>query len=81
MATLLFLGQLSDVSHTLEVDIPNNVTTTDELTSWLGENNPSLRVALERPGKRVAVNKTFIVSSCPINNTDEIAYMSPLSGG
>ena len=81
MATVLFFGRLSDVSEALNVDLPAFVTTTGELMVWLEAQNAGLKTALERGGNRIAVNKVIIENDVVITNTDEIAFMSPLSGG
>lgn len=81
MATILFFGRLSDASRNLKMNLPESVKTTDHLVAWLGDNNAALKTQLENPGNRIAVNKEIIKQAVPVSDTDEIAFMSPLSGG
>lgn len=81
MATILFFGRLSESSDTITSALPEHVKTTDDVIAWLGENNYALKATLATPGNRIAVNKTIISNSTPISDADEIAFMSPLSGG
>ena len=81
MIEILFFGRLGDVSETLRMDLPDGVSDTDNLTTWLSEQNSVLAIELVKAGNRVAVNKTIITENTPLKNGDEIAFMSPLSGG
>ena len=81
MIAVLFFGRLGDASETLRIELPANVKDVDGLTTWLSEQNPALGIELAKAGNRVAVNKTIISENTPLKDGDEIAYMSPLSGG
>ncbi|MEP3889859.1 MAG: MoaD/ThiS family protein [Hellea sp.] len=81
MIDILFFGRLGDVSERLHIEIPQGLTDTDGLSSWLSEQNVALGIELGKVGNRIALNKTIITASSPLNDGDEIAYMSPLSGG
>jgi len=81
MIEILFFGRLGDVSETLRIELPQGVSDTQGLTGWLSAQNPVLGHELEKAGNRVAVNKTIIGQNTPLKDGDEIAYMSPLSGG
>ena len=81
MIEILFFGRLGDASQTLRVELVEGVSDTDGLTAWLSAQNSALAVELEKAGKRIAVNKTIITDKVPLKDGDEIAYMSPLSGG
>ena len=81
MIEILFFGRLGDASETLRLDLSDGVSDTDGLTAWLSEQNSALAVELAKAGNRVAVNKAFISENTPLKKGDEIAYMSPLSGG
>ena len=80
MITVLFFGRLGDASETLRIELPANVKDVDALTTWLSEQNPTLEIELEKAGNRTAVNKVIISENTLLNEGDEIAYMSPLSG-
>ena len=81
MIEILFFGRLGDASKTLRADLPAGVSDTDGLTKWLSEQNSALGSELEKAGNRIAVNKTIISENSAVKEGDEIAYMSPLSGG
>ena len=81
MIEILFFGRLGDASETLRLDLPDGVGDTDTLTTWLSEQNSALGVELKKAGNRIVVNKAIISENTAIKTGDEIAYMSPLSGG
>ena len=81
MIEILFFGQLGDASETLRLELPQGVRDTDGLTRWLSAENAMLGTELAKAGNRIALNKTIISENTPLKNGDEIAYMSPLSGG
>lgn len=81
MIEILFFGRLGDASETLRLKLPQGVSDTEGLTAWLSEQNEGLGTELEKAGNRIAVNKTIISENAPLKDGDEIAYMSPLSGG
>ena len=81
MIDILFFGRLGDVSETLRIETPQGLIDTDGLTSWLSKQNLALGSELAKAGNRIAVNKIIITENSPVNDGDEIAYMSPLSGG
>ena len=81
MIEILFFGRLGDASETLRLDLPAGVSDTDCLTQWLSEENPALGTELAKTGNRIALNKVIISENASLKKGDEIAYMSPLSGG
>jgi len=81
MIEILFFGRLGDASETLRVELPVGVKDTNGLTKWLSDQNSALASELSKAGNRIALNKTIISENTSLKNGDEIAYMSPLSGG
>ena len=81
MASFLFFGRFSDLSHELTIDIPEKILTTDDLFPWLDKQVPGLLELLSTPGSRVAVNQAVVSGVTSVSNDDEIAFMSALSGG
>lgn len=81
MAKFLFFGRFSDLSGDLSLDLPDTVQSSDDLIPWLDAHVAGVVEMLARPGSRVAINKELIVDNSPISNSDEIAFMSALSGG
>ena len=81
MIEILFFGRLGDASETLRLELPQGVSDTHGLTRWLSAENEMLGIELAKAGNRIALNKTIISENTPLKDGDEIAYMSPLSGG
>ncbi len=78
---ILFFGRLGDVSPNISAALPDGVSDTDSLKTWLSKNNEALATELSKTGNRIAVNKTIVNENTVLSNTDEVAFMSPLSGG
>lgn len=78
---ILFFGRLGDASANMSCSLPKGVSDTDSLSSWLSERNATLAAELAKAGNRIAVNKTIVTQNTPLNDSDEVAFMSPLSGG
>ena len=79
MANILFFGRLRDEvgSSILTAELPDGVRDAGGLRSWLGRDHP----ALLDPSVRMAVNATFCAADAPVAEGDEIAFLSPMSGG
>ncbi|MBL8542596.1 MAG: MoaD/ThiS family protein [Hyphomonadaceae bacterium] len=84
MTKILFFGRLRDAAGLAELSccLPQSLRTVAEVRQWLGARDPNLGQALAAPGVRVAVDQTFCASeqACAAG-AQEIAFMSPLSGG
>jgi molybdopterin synthase sulfur carrier subunit len=84
MTRLLFFGRLRDVAGCAELTCqpPGDVVSVADVRAWLAGRDPELGKALNAPGVRVAVNHAFCVSDGEsARGAEEIAFMSPLSGG
>jgi len=81
MAKLLFFGRFSDISGPRDMPLPDGVNDSDVLIAWLSDGDAALAAQFARAGNRVAVNKVMIQEAVPITDSDEIAFMSALSGG
>ncbi len=83
MTRILFFGRIGDLAGCTEMrcEMPAEINTLAALRAWLIEREPPLAEALMSPSVRVAVNQMFSPHDGPIRNADEIAFMSPLSGG
>jgi len=62
-------------------ELPQAVKTAADLQLWLENENAELRPALMAKGNRISVNQLFVEKDALIKDGDEIAFMSPLSGG
>ena len=81
MTTLLFFGKLSDIVSNRTITLPDAVKDTQALVKWLGREDALLGEALAEKGISIAVNAEMVRGAHPIRNGDEIAFMSPVSGG
>ena len=79
MTELLFFGRLRDSvgASALRVDLPPDVGDTESLRAWLGNAHP----ALNDPTVRIAVNARLQPDGACISESDEIAFLPPMSGG
>lgn len=82
MVQLLYFGRLSDLAGRSEeaLTLPETVTTTSELRSWLDLRFESEGALLE-PTVRLAVNNEIVFDPHPVTKGDEIAFMPPVGGG
>lgn len=78
---ILFFGRLSEVAQNMSIDKPDGVSDIEGLKLWLSGQDEALSSALARAGNRVAVNKVMTTGNVPLGHEDEVAFMSPLSGG
>ena len=78
---ILFFGRLGDAAQNISAVKPDSVVDTDSLVKWLSDKYEGLDQELAKAGNRIAVNKTIITHNTPLNDNDEVAFMSPLSGG
>ena len=78
---ILFFGRLGDFAQTISGPRPEGVKDTDGLVAWLSRNNEGLANELVKTGNRIAVNKVIIPDNTSLTDNDEVAFMSPLSGG
>ena len=83
MARLLFFGRLRDVAGAaqLEVSLPSSVRDVAGVRAWLAARDDALGSALAEPGVRVAVDRSFADDGALVRGAQEVAFMSPLSGG
>jgi len=81
MIKILFFGRLSDLAKPMSCELPQAVKTAADLQLWLEKENAPLRPALSVKGNRISVNHIFVEKDALIKDGDEIAFMSPLSGG
>lgn len=81
MARLLFFGKFSDVAENGEVTLPEHVTDTEALIGWLGETHEGFAALWKTSGTMLVLNHQTISQPKPIKPSDEIAFLSALSGG
>jgi sulfur-carrier protein len=64
------------------VDLPNDVTTINELLDWLTSRGENYASAINN-GKtvRIAVNQSYAPEDKSISNDDEVALFPPVTGG
>lgn len=86
MLKILFFGQLKDIIKTesLELDIIQSgkqLNTVAKLRSLLQEKGDDWNVYLAYGKALVAVNQEMTSDDVAINDTDEIAFFPPVTGG
>ncbi len=62
-------------------DVPDSATTLADLLAWLRLRGDNWEHELIDGRIRCAINKEFAVWSAKINERDEVAIFSPISGG
>ena len=78
MLKLRFFGRLRDaIGSELNVEVPRNVTDSEQLRAWLGREHPALLDA----AVRIALDDRILVNATPIDGAREIAFLPPVSGG
>ena len=73
---LLSFGKLSHLALD-DVEIPADITNSDFLRRFVGEQWPELN----DPDVRIAVNQTLVHDVVKLSPGDEIAFLPPMSGG
>ena len=83
MTKILFFGPIRDAAGCaeMEVELPAGVDTLARLRDWLGARDAHLGQAIRSHTIRVAVDQAFVAHDAALERPEEIAFMSPLSGG
>ncbi len=63
------------------VDVPAGLATLAELLAWLRSRGETWAHELAESRIRCAINQEFCGAAASINESDEIAIFSPISGG
>ena len=81
---LVFLGRFRDIAapHLSDLAWPREVNNLSALKDWLAKTEPALAQALAGARTQYAVNQIIVRDSGhPIGDSDEIAFLPPMSGG
>jgi molybdopterin synthase sulfur carrier subunit len=81
---LVFLGRFRDIAgpHISDLSLPCDVNTLSALTDWLAKTQPALSQALAGARTQYAVNQVIVRDPAhPLHDSDEIAFLPPMSGG
>ena len=81
---LVFLGRFREIAgaHTSDMAIPCEVKTLSGLKDFLARAHPALAEALAATRTQYAVNQVIVRDpGHPIHDSDEIAFLPPMSGG
>ncbi|MFT3728204.1 MAG: MoaD/ThiS family protein [Terricaulis sp.] len=84
MTRVLFFGRVSDAAGCgeMKADVPKDVRTVGALRRWLASRDDTLAAIILAPSVRAAVDRAFCRDdTASIDGAEEIAFMSPLSGG
>ena len=82
MVQLLFMGKLADLSGAMlvERELPETVSDTSALRSWLDEMYEADGALLEA-SVRLAINSEIVAEPAEVRDGDEVALMPPVGGG
>ena len=78
---ILFFGRLRDLAGGRDFAPPAGVHTLGELRDWIASRDDALGEALNAKGVKIALNQEIVDASRTFTASDEIAFLSPLSGG
>ena len=81
MAIIHYFGRFSDIGLDGRVTLPAHVKDTAALATWLSEENDRFAAEWQRPGAQMVLNQEMVRGVQPLSDTDEVAFMSALSGG
>lgn len=82
MIKILFFGSLREQLNTGEIDVAcDQSTTIGELRKTLQQKNSDWQLALADNNILCAVNQTMSQDDATINDSDEIAFFPPVTGG
>ena len=84
MTRILFFGRVSDAAGCREIttDVPPALRTVGDLRAWLADRDDVLAPVILSPIVRAAVDQVFCGDDTSlVVGAEEVAFMSPLSGG
>ena len=89
MIKVLFFGQLADIAQRELGNSETGLSLTDDVTEItlsdlrleLGKKSTVLAEEINKPSNLCAINQVINKEDIMIKNSDEVAFMSPLSGG
>jgi len=84
MTRILFFGRVSDAARcsALSAELPADLRTVGDVRAWLAARDEVLAPALLCRSVRAAVDRVFCADDVALSpDAEEIAFMSPLSGG
>jgi len=82
VARVLFFGQISDVcGRSMEVQIPLQGCSLDDLKAGIAAQAPGAEQALDAPGVRVAIDQVMTPGEPWVSPGQEVAFLSVFSGG
>ena len=65
-----------------QIVLPSHITNVDQLINYLNEIDVKYNLIFEKKELiKIAVNKTYSTFDARINNSDEIAFFPPVTGG
>jgi molybdopterin converting factor subunit 1 len=81
---LVFLGRFREMAggRLADTALPAGVSTLAGLKDWLARTEPDLARAMAGMRTQIAVNQVLVRDpSHPLHDSDEIAFLPPMSGG
>lgn len=81
MLTVRFFAILRETLDCDRLELDDVPATVAQLREQLSAKDGHWRDALDRYGKLVAVNQTFVDETHPLTASDEVAFFPPVTGG
>lgn len=81
MAHILYFGRFSTIADNGAMTLPDYVKNTQDLVQWLTDTVTGFAEIWQQPGTSLVINKTFVREKVDLKDSDEIAFLSALSGG
>ena len=81
MITVLFFAQVRELVGTDRLDVSADFPTVESLRQSLLQKGDRWALALEDGKLLAAVNQSFVPTSHPLTDGDEVAFFPPVTGG
>lgn len=80
---MLYFGRLADAvgAGEAEIEIAGSWIDIEALRALIASRDPRLHQALMQPSVRVAINSELALPGAMVRNSDEVAFLPPVSGG
>ena len=83
MELLYFARIRENIGHSTEsLSLPENVTDVQGVITYLRQQGDQYQAAFENEALiRVAINQVYVAFDHPVQDSDEIAFFPPMTGG
>ena len=78
---IAFFGRFSDILTSGSFSLPPDITKARDVAVWLSSDHPTFAEQWSRAGNRMILNGELLHGDHDLQDGDELAFLSPLSGG